>query len=74
MFQQMDQEGEYHLRGIKDICKAKTVVEGLEEMGSTWETVSRIVKNLPVVYKRESRQHSRAVGQDQVRPPSSDRS
>ena len=50
VFQQLENQGEYHIRSISDIKRAasghefvvKVASEGLEEAKSTWEPVSRV--------------------------------
>ena len=59
----MDQQGEYHVRGITDVKKAnrgdKYVVlvqwEGLDDEEATWEPVSRVLEDAPTVLRRELR-------------------
>ena len=60
-FQQLENHGEYHIRGISAIKRAasgdefvvKVAWEGLEEAGSTWEPVSRVFHGAPAVLQKE---------------------
>ena len=60
-FQQLENHGEYHIRGISAIKRAasgnefvvKVAWEGLEEAGSTWEPVSSVFHGAPAVLRKE---------------------
>ena len=57
IYQQLENQGEYHIRGISasmraasgDECVVKVAWEGLEEAESTWELVSRVIYDAPAV-------------------------
>ena len=61
VFQQLEHQGEYHIRGISAIKRAAsgdgfvvTVArEGLKEAESTWEPVSRVFHDAPAVLRKE---------------------
>ena len=61
VFQQLENPGGYHIRGISAIKRAASVDElvvkvawkGLEEAESTWEPVSRVFRDAPAVLRRE---------------------
>ena len=63
VFQHVDQQGEYHIRGITRVKKANRgeeyVVlvqwEGLDDAEETWEPVSRVLEDAPTVLRRELR-------------------
>jgi len=60
VFQSIEQQGEYHIRSIDDVRKARQgdeyVVlvqwEGLDDAEGTWEPVSRIMEDAPTVLRR----------------------
>ena len=59
VFQQLENQGEYHIRSISAIKRAasgdefvvKIVWEGLEEAEITWEPVSRVFHDAPAVLR-----------------------
>ena len=61
VFQQLENQGEYHIRSISAIKRAasgdefgvKVAWEGLEEAESTWEPVSRVFHDAPAVLRKE---------------------
>ena len=61
VFQQLENQGEYHIRSISTIERAasgdefvvKMAREGLEEAKSTWEPVSRVFHDAPAVLHKE---------------------
>ena len=61
IFQQLENEGEYHIRSISAIKRAtsgdefvvKVAWEGLEKAESTWEPVSRVFHDAPAVLRKE---------------------
>ena len=61
VFQHIDQQGEYHIRAITDVKRArmgdeyvvKVLWEGLEDDEGTWELVSRVLEDAPTVLRRE---------------------
>ena len=61
IFQHLEHQAEYHIRGISEIKKAtlgdEYVVlaqwEGLDEAESTWEPVSRILEDAPAMLKKD---------------------
>ena len=61
VFQQLENQGEYHIRSISAIKRAANgdefVVnlawEGVEEAESTWEPVSRVFHDAPAVLRKE---------------------
>ena len=61
LFQQLENQGEYHIRRISAIKRAasgddfvvKMAWEGLEEAGSNWEPVSRVFHCAPAVLRKE---------------------
>ena len=61
IFQQLGNQGEYHIRSIStvkwdesdDEFIVKMAWEELEEAGSTWESVSRVFSDAPVVPREE---------------------
>ena len=61
VFQQLQNQGEYHIRSISAIKRAasgdelvvKAAWEGLEEAKSTWEPVSRVFHDAPAVLHKE---------------------
>ena len=75
--QQLENEGEYHVPSISAIKRtasgdefvAKGAWEGLEEVESTWEPVSRLFRDAPAMLRKELKalrikaEHSRALVQ-----------
>ena len=63
VFQQLENQGEYHIRNISAIKRAvsgdefvvKVTWEGLEEAKSTWEPVARVFHDAPAVLRKELR-------------------
>ena len=61
VFQQLENQGDYHIRSISAIKRAasgdefvvKVAWEGLEEAKSTWEPVSRVFHDAPAVLRKE---------------------
>ena len=61
VFQQVKNQGEYHIRGLSAIKRAasgdefvaKVAWEGLEEAKSTWEPVSRVFHDAPSMRRKE---------------------
>ena len=61
VFEQLEKQGEYHIRSIFAIKRAasgdefvvKVAWEGLEEAESTWEPVSRVFHDAPAVLRKE---------------------
>ena len=61
VFQQLENQGEYHIRSISAIKRAasgnelvvKLAWERLEEAESTWEPVSRVFYKVPAVLRKE---------------------
>ena len=61
VFQQLENQGEYHIRSISAIKRAasgdefvvKVAWEGLEEAESTWEPVWRVFHDAPAVLRKE---------------------
>ena len=61
VFQQLENQGEHHIRSISAIKRAasgdefvvKVAWEGLEEPESTWEPVSRVFHDAPDVLRKE---------------------
>ena len=60
VFQQLENQGEYHIRSILPIKRAasgdefvvKVAWEGLEEAESTWESVLRMIYDAPAVLRK----------------------
>ena len=69
--QQLENQGEYHIRSISAIKRAasgdefvvKVVWEGLEEAKSTWEPVSRVFHDEPAVLHKELKASMRKAKQ-----------
>ena len=61
-FQQLENQGEYHIRRISAIKRAtsgdefvvKVAWEGLEEEESPWEPVSRVFHDAPAVLRKKN--------------------
>ena len=61
VFEQLEKQGEYHIRSIFAIKRAasgdefvvKVAWEGLEEAESTWESGSRVFQDAPAVLRKE---------------------
>ena len=63
VFQHREYQGEYHIRGITDVKKAKrsdeyvvrVLWEGMDDEECTWEPVSRVFADAPAVLRKELR-------------------
>ena len=77
VFQKLENQGEYHIQTISAIKRTasgdafvvKVTWEGLEEVESTWEPVSRLFRDAPAMLRKELKalrikaEHSRALVQ-----------